>query len=275
MLRQDFQLNLGVAEGELPRDEHGLDIAKIWNSVSAAIKDIKGWEVSEEVVLSSFSFAKYLMWVDLVQRTDQLRQSPVVKHLIDTPRDPYAEMPANSVTSMNRVVRRQYTECDLSTDVDACDPDSFHNSSYDEQLMGLIDKIVVAEGPVLDVVLARRISRAHGWQRTGARIQERVEQLARQAHKTTEEDVGTFYWPHSLIPGGDVEFRWPARDTQRSFDEVCLEELKALAVILDRPGLSDDEVLVAMARELGVLRLRAASRFRLEAALFKSRELAS
>src|SRR5690606_6402241 len=83
MLRQDFQLNLGVAEGELPRDEAGLDIAKIWNSVSASIKDIKGWEVSEEVVLSTFSFAKYLMWVDLVQRTDQLRQSPVVKHLID------------------------------------------------------------------------------------------------------------------------------------------------------------------------------------------------
>jgi len=128
---------------------------------------------------------------------------------------------------------------------------------------------------VLDVVLARRISRAHGWQRTGARIQERVDQLARQAYKTTEEDVGTFYWPDSLTPGREVEFRWPARDTQRSFDEVCMEELKALAVILDRQGLSDDEVLVGMARELGVLRLRAASRGRLETALFKSRNLVS
>ena len=34
--------------------------------------------------MSTFSFAKYLMWVDLVERTDQLRQNPVVKHLIDT-----------------------------------------------------------------------------------------------------------------------------------------------------------------------------------------------
>lgn len=89
MLRQDFQLNLGIGEGELPRDDAGLDIEKVWKTVSVAIKDVKGWEVSEEVVLSTFSFAKYLMWVDLVQRTDQLRQSPVVKHLIDTPRDPY------------------------------------------------------------------------------------------------------------------------------------------------------------------------------------------
>lgn len=89
MLRQDFQLNLGMAGSELPRDEAGLDINAIWKTVSVAIKDIAGWEVSEEIVLSRFSFAKYLMWVDLVHRTNQLRQSPVVKHLLDTPRDPY------------------------------------------------------------------------------------------------------------------------------------------------------------------------------------------
>ncbi|MFS2135766.1 DUF3320 domain-containing protein [Duganella sp. Dugasp56] len=89
MLRQDFRLNLGVIDGELPRDDAGLDVALIWKTVSHAVRDIKGWEVSEEVVLAMFSFAKYLMWVDLTQRTDQLRENAVVKHLIDTPRDPY------------------------------------------------------------------------------------------------------------------------------------------------------------------------------------------
>jgi very-short-patch-repair endonuclease len=89
MLRQDFKLNLGVADGELPHDDAGLDVALIWKTVSHAVRDIKGWEVSEEVVLAMFSFAKYLMWVDLTQRTDQLRENPVVKHLLDTPRDPY------------------------------------------------------------------------------------------------------------------------------------------------------------------------------------------
>src|SRR5690606_29788943 len=49
MLRQDFRLNLGVGEGELPRDESGLDVTGIWRTVSHAIRDIKGWEVSEEV----------------------------------------------------------------------------------------------------------------------------------------------------------------------------------------------------------------------------------
>lgn len=89
MLRQDFKLNLGVADGELPKDDAGLDVAAIWKSVSHAIKDIKGWEVSEEVVLAMFSFAKYLMWKDLTERTDQLRANAVVRHLIDTPRESY------------------------------------------------------------------------------------------------------------------------------------------------------------------------------------------
>lgn len=89
MLRQDFKLSIPVAEGELPKDDSGLDIAGIWRAVAEAVKDIRGWEVVEDVVLSTFSFAKYLMWKDLVDRTDQLKQNPVVRHLIDTPRDPY------------------------------------------------------------------------------------------------------------------------------------------------------------------------------------------
>lgn len=89
MLRQDFDLNLGIADGDLPHDTAGLDIARIWKIVSHAVRDIKGWEVSDEVVVASFSFAKYLMWVDLAQRTDQLRQNAVVRHLLDTPREPY------------------------------------------------------------------------------------------------------------------------------------------------------------------------------------------
>ena len=89
MLRQDFELELPVAHGELPKDEHGLDIHGIWRQVSQSVKEIKGWEVSEDVILSTFSFAKHLMWKDLVDRTDQLKQNPVVRHLIDTPRDPY------------------------------------------------------------------------------------------------------------------------------------------------------------------------------------------
>jgi very-short-patch-repair endonuclease len=97
MLRQDFQLNLGISEHELPKDDAGLNVAEIWKKVSGAIKNIPGWEVKEDVVLSSFSFAKHLMWKDLVERTDQLRTNAVVRHLLDTPREAFpssTEFPA-------------------------------------------------------------------------------------------------------------------------------------------------------------------------------------
>lgn len=89
MLRQDFALSIPAVSGELPKDDRGLDVAAVWRAVAEAVKDIKGWEVVEDVVLSTFSFAKYLMWKDLVDRTDQLKKNPVVRHLIETPREPY------------------------------------------------------------------------------------------------------------------------------------------------------------------------------------------
>lgn len=89
MLRKDFQINIPGLEGSLPEDHSGIDVNAIWNTVRKAIKDAPGFEVIEEVVLGHFSFAKYLMWKDLVDRTDVLRENAIVKHLIDTPRDPY------------------------------------------------------------------------------------------------------------------------------------------------------------------------------------------
>jgi len=117
MLRQDFKLNLGVADGELPHDDAGLDVANIWKAVSYAIKDITGWEVTEDVVLAMFSFAKHLMWKDLTERTDQLRQNAVVRHLIDTPRESYPSGVAfPNPRSLDREFAPEQTFCPLPAD---------------------------------------------------------------------------------------------------------------------------------------------------------------
>lgn len=89
MLRQDFDLRMAELEGELPKDESGVDVPKIWEIVRRKVRDIPGFEVVEDVVLSTFSFAKYLMWKDLADRTDVLKECTFVRHLIDTPREPY------------------------------------------------------------------------------------------------------------------------------------------------------------------------------------------
>jgi len=90
MLRKDFGIDIKGLDNSLPTDHSGVDVALIWNTVRAAIKDAVGFEVVEDVVLGHFSFAKFLMWKDLVDRTNDLRENQMVRHLIDTPRESYA-----------------------------------------------------------------------------------------------------------------------------------------------------------------------------------------
>ena len=90
MLRQDFAINLPELAGELPADESGIDVRQVWRLVRERVRDTPGFEVVEELTLSTFSFAKYLMWKDLADRADALKGSPFVRHLIECPRDPYS-----------------------------------------------------------------------------------------------------------------------------------------------------------------------------------------
>jgi very-short-patch-repair endonuclease len=83
LLRHDFALNIPELESELPTDGGGVDVAGIWNIMRRAVRDIPGFEVKDELVIGTFSFAKYLMWKDLVNRSDQLFKNPLVKYLIE------------------------------------------------------------------------------------------------------------------------------------------------------------------------------------------------
>lgn len=83
LLRHDFELVIPGLDGELPSDESGIDVAGIWNRVRRAVRDVPGFEVSTELVLGTFSFAKYLMWKDLNANAAQLLQSPLVRHLLE------------------------------------------------------------------------------------------------------------------------------------------------------------------------------------------------
>ncbi|WP_342740060.1 DUF3320 domain-containing protein [Bradyrhizobium sp. B117] len=89
MLKQDFDLSMPEFDDELPQDDAGIDVGGIWKTIRRHVKNIKGWEVTEQVVLATLSFTKYLMWKDLVDRTEILKRNSVVRHLIDTPTHTY------------------------------------------------------------------------------------------------------------------------------------------------------------------------------------------
>ncbi len=87
LLRENFQLTVKAIDS-LPEDKGGVDVEKIWQIFRLAVKEIPRWEVIEDVYLGIFSFTKYLMWKDLQDRTEQLKQNRVVDHLIERPREP-------------------------------------------------------------------------------------------------------------------------------------------------------------------------------------------
>ena len=89
-LERDFDLKLPQFGGELPRDDSGIDVPRVLATMRQAVRDVPGMEVLDETALSTFSFAKFLMWKDLVERTDALRENRVVRHLIDTPDQSFA-----------------------------------------------------------------------------------------------------------------------------------------------------------------------------------------
>ena len=87
----EHNIDLNQFRESLPEDESGIDVNLIWNTVRAAIAEQPGFEVVEELVVASFSFAKYLMWKDLRDRVDDLKENLFVKHLVDNPQDAYIQ----------------------------------------------------------------------------------------------------------------------------------------------------------------------------------------
>jgi len=176
-------------------------------------------------------------------------------------------MYASHISGVSAVSSAEFIEADPTSVVDAVNADDFFETSYDPILTRMVAHVVEAEGPVLDSVLARRIARAHGWHRTGSRIQERVDALAAKGYQTTEEDVGTFYWATERGPNVPVRFRRANDEFNRIVDEICMPELVALAREVLKSGKNGEDVIVVMARDLGLQRLRGISRSRLEKAI--------
>ena len=90
-LKNDYDIDLSRFKDELPSDDYGVDVAGIWQIVRDAISEQPGMELREETLVSSFSFAKYLMWTDLRDRLSDLKENPFVAHLIDKPREAYSQ----------------------------------------------------------------------------------------------------------------------------------------------------------------------------------------
>ena len=78
-INYDIAIPLGDT---IPRGDTGLNLALIFNAVRRAIMEREGWEVIENASLTVVSFGRFILWNDLKNREDKIRQNPLVSALI-------------------------------------------------------------------------------------------------------------------------------------------------------------------------------------------------
>ncbi|WP_442881588.1 DUF3320 domain-containing protein [Comamonas sp.] len=110
-------------------------------------------------------------------------------------------------------------------------PGGFYDPGADEMLKAQLTLVIEGEGPIAESVLFRRVARAWGLERTGARIVERLRGLAPQGAVVVADATESFYWPAGtdLAAWRVVREVGAAEDSRRNVQQVALEEIAVMA----------------------------------------------
>ena len=142
------------------------------------------------------------------------------------------------------------------------EPLKFYETVYRPVLRRMAADVISREGPVMESVLIHRIARAHGFQRSGPRIQETIQGVIEPKFRKSREGDRTIYWPEDADHTGFWPLRGPGPDP-RSVADIPLAELAARASEILRETAAVDEIVARMAQDLGLGRIRQPTRARL------------
>ncbi len=115
-LRSEYGITLPEVADQLPEDDAGIDVVAVFNAFRAAVINQRRWDVVSDAYLANVSFAKFLMWADLEQRSTSLLESPVVAHLVN---GKGAAFPSSTAFTEPAELDRRYAPADLLCPLDA------------------------------------------------------------------------------------------------------------------------------------------------------------
>jgi very-short-patch-repair endonuclease len=145
-------------------------------------------------------------------------------------------------------------------------PDLLYENEYRPTLRRLIGHVITVEGPIYGDILAVRIARAHGKDRTGSTIQQLVFSAIDDRFPRTREEDRDLFWPEGARTDTAFPYR-PALEGVRSHSDTPLAELASIALPFLRVPLSEEDIIQKMTEHFRLERLRRATRERFEAAL--------
>lgn len=82
LLRQAYNINIQGLD-PLPTDGSGVDVNKIFSIIRYNIKNQPRWDIEEQAILGLFSFNKFIMWNDIHNNAEKLKENVVVKSLLN------------------------------------------------------------------------------------------------------------------------------------------------------------------------------------------------
>jgi hypothetical protein len=201
-----------------------------------------------EKLLAAITSAIEARQLETADSADQLFEDVTIQ----TPENSEASAPTAAL----------YTLTDFSSFSDRISADRFYSKEYEITLREIIGHVLETEAPISDTQLVNRIARAHGLQRSGRIIFERVMEIAkRNFHVRPDPVEGTFVWSDKEAPAIWSSYRTAeSEECPRKLDEISFEEIRA-AILKNSTGNNPVEV----ARAFGIRRLAADGRSRIEA----------
>lgn len=151
------------------------------------------------------------------------------------------------------------------------DASRFYDRDYAPVLSSMVVHVLKHESPIYEDLLVVRIARAHGFQRSGDRIQKAVTRVIGKEYRKSHDDGRIVIWGDSTSPSGIVSYRNSQPDV-RSHVDVPIAELASLAVPFIRLRLANDDILYRMADHFKLGRLREPTRIRFQLAVNLARE---
>jgi hypothetical protein len=142
--------------------------------------------------------------------------------------------------------------------------EAFMSDSLRPRVAEVIGGLIDMEGPVERLDIISRVAKGFGLKKAGSRIRAYIEECMPPRPETTEDDV-VFLWPAGSKPEV-IPFRAPTTDDDiRYAKDIAIEELIGLARSLPSE-IAEDATVERMARTIGIARITAGTRERLEQA---------
>lgn len=198
----------------------------------------------------------------IVDAQDDDQEGPPVTNADQAPQQPGEEQPdgaaAEPFVTLAQAPAAPALPVYSSVELPSGSSVAFYEASSNRKLEDQLRRVVDGEGPVPESLLFKRVARAWGLERTGARISERLRGLAPSGIRRTYEGDITFYWPTGADPQAWSGFRvaGEAEGSKRHVADVPAEEIASLIRhVLESAGSTPPSDLAkAVCRVVGMAR---------------------